>query len=188
MSTPDAAVAAAEAGAAAAEAGAAAATGRGRRRRRLLLMALPVLAGGGGAGLWFSGLLKPAAPDPDAHRPQLVKAKDAGPGQPRYVTSYLRLEGPFTTNLAGSSRFVQVELGVSTRYDARVFEAVRAHELAVRSAVLGVLASSPEAAVTTPEGRAALQQRLVAAINAELERRAGFGGIEGVHFIGLVVQ
>jgi flagellar FliL protein len=174
--------------AAAAEAAAGATPPRGRGRRRLLLLAgLPLLAAAAGAGAWFAGLLH-SEPDPDAHKPQLVLAKDAAPGQPRYVTSYLKLEGAFTTNLAGSPRFVQVELGVSTRYDSRVLDAVRAHELAIRSAVLQVLAASPEEAVTTPQGRLELQKRLAAAINAELERRAGFGGIEGVHFAGLVVQ
>jgi flagellar FliL protein len=162
-----------------------------RGKRKLLLVAAALLiALGGGVTATMTGLLPVdgSTEDPAKHLPQLLLAPDAAPGQPRYVTSYLRLDGAFTTNLAGSPRFVQVELGVSTRYDGRVLEAVKAHELPIRSAVLGVLAASPEEAVTTPQGRAQLQARLRAAINQELVRNTGFGGIEGVHFAGLVVQ
>lgn len=182
MSSPEAAAATA----------AEAAPARPPRRRRKLLIAggLLLVAVAGGVGAAMTGLLPTGGgtEDPARHQPQLVLAKDAAPGQPRYVTSYLRLDGPFTTNLAGSPRFVQVELGVSTRYDSRVLDAVKAHELAIRSVVLGVLAASPEEAVTTPQGRARLQLRLRDAINRELVARTGFGGIEGVHFLGLVVQ
>jgi flagellar FliL protein len=156
-----------------------------------MFFAIPVLAlVAGGVAAAMTGLLPfgGGKDDPEKHLPQLVLAPDAGAGQPRYVTSYLRLDGAFTTNLAGSPRFVQVELGVSTRYDQRVLDAVKTHELPIRSAVLGVLAASPEEAVTTPQGRTRLQLRLRNAINQELVRHTGFGGIEGVHFAGLVVQ
>lgn len=187
MSSPD---ATATAGAATTSADAAAAP-PARRRRKLLLIGIPLVALiAGAAAAAMTGLipLGDDADDPARHLPQLVLVPDAAPGQPRYVTSYLRLDGAFTTNLAGSPRFVQVEIGVSTRYDSRVLDAVRTHELPIRSAVLGVLASSPEEAVTTPQGRARLQLRLRTAMNEELVRLTGFGGIEGVHFTGLVVQ
>lgn len=162
------------------------------KRKLLLLLAVPLLVGAG-AGGWAmaSGKLpfvSGAAEDPSANLPKLVPAEGRGAGGPRYQTSYAKLEGAFTSNLRNSGRFVQVELGVATRYDERVLDAVATHELPVRSAVLTVLARQPEEGVTTEAGRARLQQELRVAINKVLEEQTGFGGIERVYFSGLVVQ
>lgn len=183
MSTPDAEGSPAAAGADGKK-------GRGKRKL-LLLVAVPLLAVGAAGGwafasgsLPFPGASGASAPD----QPKLVPADDAQAGGPRYKTSYAALSGPFTSNLHNSSRFVQVELGVATRYDERVLQAVAEHELPLRSAVLMVLARQTEERVTTDPGRARLQEELRAAINRVLEEQTGFGGIDRVYFSGLIVQ
>ena len=164
---------------------------KSRFRKPLVLgAALGVAVAVGGFAAWSAGLL-PAlggGAGADEHTPKLQLAEASSPAQPRYVTSYHRLDGAFTTNLAASPRFVQVELGVATRYDARVIERVGRHELPIRSAVLAILAQTPEAAVATPAGRLALQRRLRDAINAVLVDKEGFGGVDDVYFAGLIVQ
>lgn len=162
------------------------------KRKLLLLVGAPVLLVGvfvGGLFAAKAGLvpgLQPAAPEPDL--PKLQFTEKPGPHGPRLKTAYMKLPGEFTTNLAGSSRLVQIELGVATHYDERVFQAVTIHELAIRSVVIGVLAQQSEMAVSSTAGRAALQRQLKAALNALLVEKEGFGGISDVYFSSLVIQ
>lgn len=159
-------------------------------KKPLVLAAAGLAMAGGGFTAYSAGLLPLGAAEPKAgeHTPQLAFEEGSTPAHPRYVTSYHKLEGAFTTNLAHSPRFVQIELGVATRYDARVVERVRKHELPIRSAVLAVLAQTPEESIGTEAGRKALQRRLRGAVNGVLTEKEGFGGVDDVYFAGLVVQ
>ena len=65
---------------------------------------------------------------------------------------------------------------------------LKKHELAVRSAMLAVLADTPEEEVYTVEGKDRLQKRLTAAINRVLTETEGFGGIDAVYFKSFLVQ
>jgi len=111
-----------------------------------------------------------------------------GDGGSEYRTAYYSFEDTFTSNLADSPALIQVDLAVSTRRDGRVLGWVKNHELAIRSAILIQLAATPEADIYDVEGKEALSQRLTDSINAVLEEKEGFGGIEAVHFKGLLVQ
>ncbi len=120
-------------------------------------------------------------------------SKDDGPvvygdGGSEYRTAYYSFEDTFTSNLADSPALIQVDLAVSTRRDGRVLGWVKNHELAIRSAILVQLAATPEGDIYDVEGKDALADRLTGAINAVLEENEGFGGIEAVHFKGLLVQ
>ena len=185
-------------------------------RNRIKRMVKPAIAvislagGGAGAGWWFgqgSYAASPAVP-PDV--PELVPRTDAdgkalvlpppsgaanGVASSRpafdrrhYTATYHPIEAPFTSNLDQSASFVQLSLGVATYYDARVVDAIKAHEMALRSAVLLRLAQEPEARIVTPDGKAALQRDLAAVMNGVLVDRTGFGGIDNVYFTSLVVQ
>lgn len=105
-----------------------------------------------------------------------------------FATSYYTFDEPVTTNPAGSRRFVQLSISLSTQYDAAVFEHVDTHKIPIRSDMLTVISSFSEEALTTPEGREALAEDLRAALNARLETLEGFGGIEGVYFPSFVIQ
>ena len=161
-----------------------------RKPMKRLLLVVPLLAiGAGGAYAYTAGLLPLGGKTQDvAPAPRPVLEPGSTAAHPRYKTSYYKIDGAFTTNLAGSSRFVQVEIGVATIYDATVLARVQTHELPIRSAVLGVLAQQSEDAVATPGGRAALQTQLRSAINHVLIDKEGFGGITDVYLTGLVVQ
>jgi flagellar FliL protein len=111
-----------------------------------------------------------------------------GEGGSEYRTAYYSFEDSFTSNLADSPALIQVELAASTRRDGRVLQWVHNHELAIRSAILVQLAATPEEELFSVEGKQALAQRLTKAINAVLEENEGFGGVDSVHFRGLLVQ
>ncbi len=111
-----------------------------------------------------------------------------GKGGDKYASNYFSLEKEFTSNLRESVHFIQIGVAVSTPYDDRVIENLKTHEIAVRSAILMQLGNTDEGAVFSPEGKAELQKRLVASINATLKEKEGFGGISNVYFTNFVVQ
>ncbi len=187
-----------------------------RKLVKLLMIggALVTLVGGGvGAGLYAAsaGLVgghkspkvdgpqlvaksaqkKPAA-DAGAHgdAPAVTGGRDtpAGDGSDRYASNYYPLDKEFTANLQDSSHFVQVGLALSTPYDDKEIEHIKANEIAIRSAVLLALGDTTEDQVFTSSGKAQLQARLVKAINATLQQKEGFGGVGNVYFTSFVVQ
>lgn len=115
-------------------------------------------------------------------------AEVEGEGGSEYKTSYYNFTEDFTSNLKNSTALVQISLACSTRRDGRVLMWLKKHELAIRSAVLVVLADTPEEDVFTPEGKQRLQGRLTAAINQVLTETEGFGGIDRVYFKSFLVQ
>lgn len=105
-----------------------------------------------------------------------------------FVTTYYEFPEPMTTNLAGSRSFLQVGIGIATRYDAQVITNVQTHELALRSDALAVIGGFSAEDVATEEGRARLAAAIRDAMNRRLETLEGFGGIEDVFFPAFVLQ
>lgn len=105
-----------------------------------------------------------------------------------FVTSYYSFAEPLTANPAGSRRFVQLTVSLSTQYDAKVMTHVETHKVALQSDMLAVLGGFTEEQMTSLDGRKQLAGALRDAINARLEALEGFGGIEDVFFPSFVVQ
>jgi len=174
---------------------------------KLVLGLVLVGAGGGGAyALVASGIVGGGHAKKD-DRPHLVRkgeedpyAPPAGKGEEeagetihgeggsRYRIAYYSFPEDFTSNLRNSDGMVQLSLAASTRYDGRVLMWLEEHQLAIRSRLLVEIANTDEADVLSPEGKARLQKRLTAAINAVLEANEGFGGVDNVHFRSFIVQ
>lgn len=163
-----------------------------------------VVGAGGAYGAFAAGLLGDSGSGGPNH-PELVRkgesdpypvpggGKDEGPvvygeGGSEFRTAYYTFEDSFTSNLADSAGLIQVELAASTQRDGRVLQWIHNHQLAIRSAILVQLAATPEQDLYSVEGKEALAGRLTDAINAVLEENEGFGGVEDVHFKGLLVQ
>ena len=168
-----------------------------------IVVALAVGAGGA-YGAFAAGLLGEGGESGPNH-PELVRKGDAEPyplpggdkeegaivhgeGGNEFRTAYYTFEESFTSNLAGSPGLIQVELAASTQRDGRVLQWVDNHQLAIRSAILVQLAATPEADLYSVEGKEKLAKRLTGAINEVLEEKEGFGGVENIHFKGLLVQ
>jgi len=115
------------------------------------------------------------------------KAVD-GDGGSEYRTLYFSFSDDFTSNLKGTGSLVQVSIACSTHRDYRVLLWLKKHELAIRSAMLAVLADTDEEDVQTPKGKEALQRRLAQAINKVLIDAEGFGGVDAVYFKNFIIQ
>lgn len=105
-----------------------------------------------------------------------------------YQATYFQIPAPFTSNLADSDAFMQLSLAVATYYDSRVIQGVQAHDLAIRSAILLMLAQEQEIDLATPEGKEKLQGKLVRIINDVLKAKTGYGGVDNVYFTNFVIQ
>ncbi|WP_412563338.1 flagellar basal body-associated protein FliL [Thalassobius sp. MITS945101] len=110
------------------------------------------------------------------------------PEEPVFVTQYYEFPDPLTTNLKGSSRFLQLGVGLSTQYDEAVLNNVQMHEMALRSDILAVLSTYTETDVEGTDGRDRLAEELLKVVNRRLEKLEGFGGIESVFFPTFVMQ
>jgi flagellar FliL protein len=105
-----------------------------------------------------------------------------------FQTLYYEIPGNLTTNLKNSRRFLQIGVGISTRYDETILQNVEANLPAIRAAILATLSDYEEEDVVGREARQILSDDLKETINAELEMLEGFGGVEGVLLTSFVMQ
>jgi flagellar FliL protein len=169
------------------------------------VLGLIVLLGGTvAATLFFSGFFNKQEVDPDQQidaavagdgkdgkvgkdgKPQKVK-KDS-PELTRYEHTYLQLEKDFIVNLTGSRKVMSVQIAISTRYDQRVIDNVKKHDMALRSTILDTMRQTTEAEINKPEFRKDLAAKVRDAMNSQLEKYEDFGGIEEVHFTSFLIQ
>lgn len=188
--------------------------GKPKKGKGLLVKAIAGIvllgAGGGGVfGLMATGVIGGGGhEEKEDNKPKLVRKGEEDPYAPKgegekkgegapevegeggseYRTSYYSFEEDFTSNLRNSDALVQFSLAASTRRDGRVLIWMKKHELAIRSAILTVIADTPEEDVYTIPGKDKLQKRLTAAINQVLTETEGFGGIDQVYFRAFIIQ
>ena len=155
--------------------------------------------------LFFTGYFNPKPPvDPEAAAEAADahggghgdKKGDAKPGKKtkdspeltRFEYTYMQIEREFLVNVSGSKKVMSVQIAVMTHYDDRVFENVKKHDFAIRSAVMDVMRLTTDADLVKPEFRKELAAKIRDAINTLLEKYEDFGGIEEVFFTSFVVQ
>ena len=110
------------------------------------------------------------------------------PKQEVFQTLYYEIPGSMTTNLKGSRRFLQIEIGVSTKYDQEILDNVENHLTSLKADILAALSDYTEEMVEGRESRKILANDLRDVINMKLEELEGFGGIEEVHLTSYVMQ
>ena len=154
--------------------------------------------------LFFTGYFNPKPPvDPEAAAEadghgggHGDKKADAKPGKKtkdspeltRFEYTYMQIEREFLVNVSGSKKVMSVQIAVMTHYDDRVFENVKKHDFAIRSAVMDVMRLTTDADLVKPEFRKELAVKIRDAINTLLEKYEDFGGIEEIHFTNFIVQ
>lgn len=114
----------------------------------------------------------------------LPSPKDAS----RYQATYFQMPAPYTSNLADTDSLVQISLAISSYYDNRVIEGVKTHEMAIRSAILMLLAQEHADVISIPEGKVALQKKITTLINRILREKTGYSGVDNVYFTNFVIQ
>lgn len=181
---------------------------KGGKGKLFLYLALAVVLGGGGmgTGLWAMGML--GGGEGGSHRnaePGLMarddvssaavaeateKVRGGGKVDPHvFQASYHEIEKQFTSNLKGGQAFVQIGIGMSTYYEKDVMlKRIEKHEMAIRSAILMVLADQDPLVLAGTDGREKLRKALKEAVNQALTNKEGFGGIEEVFFTSFVTQ
>lgn len=170
---------------------------------------LALLGAGGGTafGVMQSGLIGGHAQAKVDNNPKLIRKGETDPyavksekteedaheavygeGGSEYRTAYYVFEGEFTSNLKDTDSLIQISVAASTRRDGRVLMWMKEHELAIRSALLTILADTTEEEVTSINGKKRLRQRLTGAINHILVEEEGFGGVDDVFFRTFIIQ
>lgn len=117
-----------------------------------------------------------------------MKIKKEAPEETRFEKNYLQLDKELMTNITDSKKVMVVQIALMTHYDNRVFDNVKKHEFALRSAMLDVMRQSTEAETKKPEFRKELAAKLKETMNSLLEEYEDFGGIEDVFFTSFVMQ
>jgi flagellar FliL protein len=116
------------------------------------------------------------------------KIKKEAPEATRFEKNYMQLDKELMTNITGSKKVMVVQIALMTHYDNRVFDNVKKHEFALRSAMLDVMRQSTEAEINKPDFRKELAAKLKDTMNELLENYEDFGGIEDVFFTSFVMQ
>ena len=165
------------------------------------VVAIVVLIGVAFGTLWFSGYyekkaelaamdkleeLEAAATKAKDEAP--VKIKKEAPEETRFEKNYMQLDKELMTNITDSKKVMVVQIALMTHYDSRVFDNVKKHEFALRSAMLDVMRQTTESETKKPEFRKELAAKLKETMNGLLEEYEDFGGIEEVFFTSFVMQ
>ena len=165
------------------------------------VVAIVVLIGVAFGTLWFSGYyekkaelaamdkleeLEAAATKAKDEAP--VKIKKEAPEETRLEKNYMHLDKELMTNITDSKKVMVVQIALMTHYDSRVFDNVKKHEFALRSAMLDVMRQTTESETKKPEFRKELAAKLKETMNGLLEEYEDFGGIEEVFFTSFVMQ
>ena len=165
------------------------------------VVAIVVLVGVAFGTLWFSGYyekkaelaamdkleeLEAAATKAKDEAP--VKIKKEAPEETRFEKNYMQLDKELMTNITDSKKVMVVQIALMTHYDSRVFDNVKKHEFALRSAMLDVMRQTTESETNKPVFRKELAAKLKETMNGLLEEYEDFGGIEEVFFTSFVMQ
>lgn len=184
--------------------------GKGKGKLMIIIVAVAMLAVGGGGvfALVATGVIGGGHAEEKKERgPLLIRKGEEDPYAPvtkegeggatvevdgeggdEYRTIYFTFAEDFTSNLKDSDALIQTSIACSTRRDGRVLMWLKKHELAIRSALLQILADTPEDDVYTLIGKDHLQKRMTTAINHVLIEKEGFGGVDAVYFRSFIIQ
>ena len=105
-----------------------------------------------------------------------------------FQTLYYEIPGSLTTNLKDSRRFLQISVGVSTKYDQKILDNVESHLPSLKAVILAALSDYTEEQVTGREARKLLADDIRDVMNIKLEELEGFGGVEEVLLTSYVMQ
>lgn len=168
------------------------------RKKKLMLLAIVgvVLLLVAGGGTWLALRLlsgdktPPAETKVEAAAPAAPEKDEKNAQKPAHKQAmYEVLDPAFLANyqVAGRSHYLQVSLAVMAR-DQGAIDAVSAHMPLLRNRIVILLSGEVFEQLQTDEGRAQLQQKLLAALQEILKKETGKPQIEQIFFINFVMQ
>jgi len=83
-----------------------------------------------------------------------AKLKKEAPEATRFEKNYFQVEKELMTNITGSKKVMVVQIAIMTHYDSRVFDNIKKHEFALRSAMLDLMRQTTEAEASMAERNA----------------------------------
>lgn len=116
--------------------------------------------------------------------PQLLET----PEKEKLDTVYFKIPQSLVSNVKESRKVMQISVQVSTHYDQQVIDNIEKHAPALISEMLNVLGEVTEKDIKDPEFKPNLAEDLKLVMNATLEEREDFGGIEDVYFVEFIIQ
>jgi flagellar FliL protein len=147
---------------------------------------LLLIAGAVVGTLYFTGNLSgPKA----AGAPEASAKAAAAHGQPAEALIYVTMDPPLTMSFPGSSsvHYLQFALNVAVE-DKAVEEAVKAHDPAIRNALVMLLSNQKAETLQTREGKEQLRIQIRDEIRNTLKEITGKTGIADVYFTSFVMQ
>ena len=102
--------------------------------------------------------------------------------------NYYEFPDHFTTNLRSGNKLIQATIAIDTQYEEAVIYRVIKHRLAIDNEIIMLLTNQTEADVRNPAAKAKLQDDIRDVVNAVLQSKYQFGGIEHAYITSLTIQ
>ena len=102
--------------------------------------------------------------------------------------NYYEFPDHFTTNLRSGNKLIQATIAIDTQYEEAVIWRVIKHRLAIANEIIMLLTNQTEADVRNPAAKAKLQDDIRDVVNAVLQSKYQFGGIEHAYITSLTIQ
>lgn len=154
----------------------------------LIILIVLLLSVGTAAGLYFSGMIGGSQGEETAEADDSEDSEEES-DEPE-PAEYLAFEEPIQVNIprdGGGRAILQARLEIMAR-DKKVLEAVEKHMPVVRNDLIALFGDQDQESVSSSEGKRALREDALAAINEVLEANGEDPAVEAVYFNQLVTQ
>ncbi|WP_137169279.1 flagellar basal body-associated protein FliL [Marinomonas sp. FW-1] len=150
----------------------------GKKKLIIIIALLLVLVGGGGAAAYFFLF---SGSDESTESTEEALANEP--------STYLALDPAFTVDFMvdGRQRYVQLNMSVKSK-NVEQINALTLHMPLIRNSLVLLFSSQSFDELQTAEGKMALKNAALDAINGILEQETGQGGIDAVLFTNFVMQ
>ncbi|MGO2353151.1 MAG: flagellar basal body-associated FliL family protein [Marinomonas foliarum] len=150
----------------------------GGKKKLIIIIALFLVLVGGGAGAYFFLF---SGSDDSAESAEAALANEP--------STYLALDPAFTVDfiVGGKQRYVQLNMSIKSK-NVEQINAVTLHMPLIRNSLVLLFSSQSFDELQTAEGKMALKNAALDAINGILEQETGQGGIDAVLFTNFVMQ
>ena len=120
----------------------------------------------------------------------VVQAQETQPAKlaQSFKVTYYEFPDHFTTNLRSGNKLVQATIAIDTEYEEAVIWRVIKHRLAIANEIVLLLSNQTEADMRNPSAKVKLQDDIRDVVNAVLQSKYQFGGINHAYITSLTIQ